>query len=223
MVFTGFRRKSQLTREHCSSSFPQPVCSFEPWEHCTRKTMTTSEASCFENIFSLLFNLRFETGTIAKFCYSCIWPWFIYHLNISEDCLAILTMTVVWSITNIYRMFFCGPIASDWAILSSLSNQPCYWQHSWDTWAAACKWCNSRGYHSILVVCVLWIIHFIDKVGTVWRSVGFYCKCKSSLVQKKWVGACLLTADSFIQFWYQDSQLIPSYQLSFWKALSPKG
>ena len=43
-----------LTTEHCSSWwFLQPVCPVEPWEHCTRKTMTRSERCCFADLFAL--------------------------------------------------------------------------------------------------------------------------------------------------------------------------
>ena len=109
-----------------------------------------------------------------------------------------------WQWYKVLRTFtecsFADPLLSDWAILSSLSNQPCYWQHSWDTWAAACKWCNSRGYHSILVVCVLWIIHFIDKVGTVWRSVPLAFIANVSLLWSRrngWEHVCSLLIHLF--------------------------
>ena len=132
------------------------------------KIFWVGKKTCFFCLSEEHFRLYLKPAQQTNYdCYSCIWPWFIYHLNISENCLAILTMTQWYEVLLTFtQCSFADPLLSDWAILSSLSNQPCYWQHSWDTWAAACKWCNSRGYHSILVVCVLWIIHFIDKVST---------------------------------------------------------
>ena len=54
LLFTADHRR-QLTREHCSffSSW-WSVCSTEPWEHCTRKTMTTLVGSMIWKPFFLV-------------------------------------------------------------------------------------------------------------------------------------------------------------------------
>ena len=56
-VFTVFRRESQLDREHCSSCcscWGNQFALLSPGSNLQELFNDTSEASCFENLFSLL-------------------------------------------------------------------------------------------------------------------------------------------------------------------------